>query len=430
MRRTLSKNSPMTNANPIITLRNNAIVWISITVVALIGAWWIHGFFSETGASTINRVATLNNTIKLIKEEGVVSEKNWDELSPEEKKNERWSTMTRLVPTLNKLIGVGTPSAGKNINTMKAISQKVGSGNYITWLEKSWTGEAQTELTQTQTDIAEIIPVFAGISEAASTENIGGKITLKSLIEYVQTNIVDQFSLSNALGQIGINTVRFSAESGDIGIYEVPLQFEKVPNENIVNLLQFIGKTGGVRVTESGKTITIEHLLSRPIKNTLTNESTLKNLLVTIKDMNITPTQVEGRNADEVHVSTKTRENWDVRMTLQFYIRGASRDHIASLDTQITTLLDKNGRSGSLIGRGNELLKICNNCPEATQIKDIITLLGNARAAYDSIILQEKNPKNDFSPIEILAHRTDLMTTIETLQKKLDTLASFIAPTQ
>jgi len=36
-------------------------------------------------------------------------------------------------------------------------------------------------------------------------------------------------------------------------------------------------------------------------------------------------------------------------MTLRFYIRGASRDHIATLDTTITTLLDKNGRDGSLI---------------------------------------------------------------------------------
>lgn len=95
----------MTNANPIIVLRNNAIIWISITVACLVGAWWIHGFFSETGAKTIERVAKLNNTIELIKEEGVVSEKNWDELSPEEKKSERWSTMTKLVPTLNKLIG-------------------------------------------------------------------------------------------------------------------------------------------------------------------------------------------------------------------------------------------------------------------------------------------------------------------------------------
>ena len=60
-----------------------------------------------------------------MREEGVISEKTWAELSPEEKRSERWSTMTKLVPALQKLVGVGTPSAGKNINTMKSISQKV-----------------------------------------------------------------------------------------------------------------------------------------------------------------------------------------------------------------------------------------------------------------------------------------------------------------
>lgn len=408
----------MTNANPIISLRNNAIIWLSITVFALFGTWWMYGFLSDAGSKTLNKVETLNQTLTLIRDEGVMSEKNWSDLSAEEKKNERWSTMTRLVPTLQKLVGAGTPAAGKNINTMKTMSQKVGDGTYISWLEKSWTGEAATELTQTQADIAEIIPVFAGISEASSTESIGGKITLKSLVEYIQSNIVDQYGLSNVLGQIGIDTVKFLPESGDIGIYEVPLQFEKVPNESVVNLLQFIGKTGGVRVTETGKNITIEHLLSRPIKNTLQNESSLKNLLVTIKDMTITPSRVDGRTGASP-VSTRARDNWDVRMTLEFYIRGASRDHIATLDATLSTVLDKSGRAGSLITEGNDLLKLCNNCPEATQIKDIITLLGNARAAYDSIILQEKNPKNKFSPIEILEHRTGLMTTIETLEKKL-----------
>lgn len=408
----------MTNANPIISLRNNAIIWLSITVFALFGTWWMYGFLSDAGSKTLNQVEALNQTLTLIRDEGVISEKNWSDLSAEEKKNERWSTMTRLVPTLQKLVGAGTPAAGKNINTMKTMSQKVGDGTYISWLEKSWTGEAATELTQTQADIAEIIPVFAGISEASSTESIGGKITLKSLVEYIQSNIVDQYGLSNVLGQIGIDTVKFLPESGDIGIYEVPLQFEKVPNESVVNLLQFIGKTGGVRVTETGKNITIEHLLSRPIKNTLQNESSLKNLLVTIKDMTITPSRVDGRTGASP-VSTRARDNWDVRMTLEFYIRGASRDHIATLDATLSTVLDKSGRAGSLITEGNDLLKLCNNCPEATQIKDIITLLGNARAAYDSIILQEKNPKNKFSPIEILEHRTGLMTTIETLEKKL-----------
>lgn len=293
MRRTLSVNSPMTNANPIISLRNNAIMWLSITVFALLTTWWLHGFLGDVGTKTLEEVSTLNRTITLMQQEGVISEKNWEELSSEEKKNERWATMTKLVPILQKLVGPGTPTAGKNINTMKTISQKIGNGSYIAWLEKSWTGEAQTELTQTQSDIAEIIPVFAGISEVSSTESIGGKITLKSLVEYIQSNIVDQYSLSNVLGQIGIDTVKFLPESGDIGIYEVPLQFEKVSNNSVINLLQFIGKTGGIRMTETGKNITIEHLLSRPIKNILENESSLKNLLVTIKTMTITPTSIE-----------------------------------------------------------------------------------------------------------------------------------------
>lgn len=283
----------MTNANPIITHRNNALMWLGITVLCLVATWWVHGFFGSKGSEELQKVETLNHTLTLIRDEGVISEKNWSELTAEEKKNERWSTMTKLVPALQKLVGAGTPAAGKNINTMKTISQKVGEGTYINWLEKSWTGEAETELTQTQADIAEIIPVFAGISEVTSTESIGGKITLKSLIEYIQSNIVDQYSLSNVLGQIGIQTVKFLPESGDIGIYEVPLQFEKVPNSNVISLLQFIGKTGGVRVTETGKNITIEHLLSRPIRNTLQNESTLKNLLITLKDMTITPSRVE-----------------------------------------------------------------------------------------------------------------------------------------
>ena len=76
--------------------------------------------------------------------------KNWDELTGEEKKNERWNTMIRLAPVLQKLTGVGTPIAGKNMLTMKNISNKVGSGDYIPWLEKSWTGDAETSLTKTQ----------------------------------------------------------------------------------------------------------------------------------------------------------------------------------------------------------------------------------------------------------------------------------------
>lgn len=99
---------------------------------------------------------------------------------------------------------------------MKNISTKVGSENYIPWLEKSWTGDAETFLTKTQSDIAEVIPVFTGISEANSTQDIAGKITLKSLNDYIQTNIVEKYGLANAFVQIGIDRGKFMEEAPEV----------------------------------------------------------------------------------------------------------------------------------------------------------------------------------------------------------------------
>ncbi len=183
----------MTNDNPLITLRNTALIWIGSMVACFVGAWWIYHFFVDEGQVTIDEITKTQKQIQLIKDEGVITEKNWESLNTEARKNERWSTMVRLVPILQKLVGTGTPAAAKNLQTMKNISQNTGKEPYITWLNQSWTPEAQSSLAKTQSDIAEIIPVFAGISEMAGTKDIHGKITLDSLIEYIQTIIVDQF---------------------------------------------------------------------------------------------------------------------------------------------------------------------------------------------------------------------------------------------
>ncbi len=73
-----------------------------------------------------------------------------------------------------------------------------------------------------------------------STQDIAGKITLKSLNDYIQTNIVEKYGLANAFGQIGIDRVKFMEEAPEVGVYDIPLLFEKVPNENVLNLLQFL----------------------------------------------------------------------------------------------------------------------------------------------------------------------------------------------
>lgn len=49
-----------------------------------------------------------------------------------------------------------------------------------------------------------------------STRDIAGKITIKSLNDYIQTNIVDRFALVNAFGQIGISQVHFLPEAPEI----------------------------------------------------------------------------------------------------------------------------------------------------------------------------------------------------------------------
>lgn len=124
-----------------------------------------------------------------------------------------------------------------------------------------------------------------------------------------------------------------------------------MPNENVINLLQFLGKTGGVRITESGKNITLEHMNQEPIKTSDGSQSSLKNLLITVKDMNIAPTRLDNQDEKNINISTKTKGLWDVNITLQFYIRGVSRDHIATLDATILSLLDKGGSKNSLMAQ-------------------------------------------------------------------------------
>lgn len=59
----------MTNANPIIQLRNRAIVWISLAVIFLIGSWYVYGFFGGTNTPVSAQIEELRKTNDLIKKE-------------------------------------------------------------------------------------------------------------------------------------------------------------------------------------------------------------------------------------------------------------------------------------------------------------------------------------------------------------------------
>jgi hypothetical protein len=83
--------------------------------------------------------------------------------------------------------------------------------------------------------------------------------------------------------------------------------------------------------------------------------------------------------------------------------------------------LDKNiwnNQPGELISQANKLLNACQrkiNCTEENKISDIITLLGAARDTYKSILSGDKSS----TPLTRVKRRSDLMTTVASIQKKL-----------
>lgn len=66
----------------------------------------------------------------------------------------------------------------------------------------------------------------------------------------------------------------------------------------------------------------------------------------------------------------------------------------------------------------NKDLNMCRkeiNCTEENKIADIISLLNSARDTYKSILAADKSS----SPISRVKRRSDLMTTVSSIEKKL-----------
>ncbi len=159
----------------------------------------------------------------------------------------RFTTIMNIVPGIKTTIGIGTAEEKKNLEILKRITKKdTSEKDYITWLKNSWDAQSKENLDQVQDDIAEIIPVFSGVSGVFGTENtkhITGKITLKSLIDFIQHDIAQEYHLGHAMGSIGIEGVQFNQNGSEIGAYNIPLKFDKVSNQDVIHLLDFLERT-------------------------------------------------------------------------------------------------------------------------------------------------------------------------------------------
>jgi|GEM_PF-2444489 len=188
-----------------------------------------------------------------------------------------------------------------------------------------------------------------------------------------------------------------------------------------MQLLDFLSRTGGIKKQKKeNNQFSIHHVYPRiDIKNTRTEGvlSQLKNPLILVNNLSISPTK-KG-----VSVITKEYQEWSMSITLTFYIRGVSGDHLNRMDHSLTQNLGHT-QPGALIASANKLLDMCQknrSCTEENKISDIITVLSAAKDAYKSILAADKTS----TPLTRVKRRSDLMTTVASIQNKLNQIEEY-----
>jgi hypothetical protein len=151
----------------------------------------------------------------------------------------------------------------------------------------------------------------------------------------------------------------------------------------------------------------IEHIYPRLDKKLAQVEdagSQLKNPLIIVSSLSLTPT------TKDTSIIIKDNQEWNISITLTFYIRGVSGDHLMRMDQTLAKNIGDN-QPGILFNQASELLKMCQNklsCTDESKIADIVTLLNSARDTYKGIVAADKTS----SPISRVKRRSDLMTTV------------------
>ena len=209
--------------------------------------------------------------------------------------------------------------------------------------------------------------------------------------------------------------MRFNQDGSEIGAYDIPLKFDKVSNQDVIQLLDFLSRTGGIKVQKmQNNQFSIQHTYPRIDKKISSGDNTLsqlKNPLIIVNSLSISPT---GKDSSVV---TQEYQEWSISITLTFYIRGVSGDHLMRMDQSLAKSIG-DAQPGELITSANKLLDTCRkklSCTDENKISDIITLLNSARDTYKSILAADKTS----SPVSRVKRRSDLMTTVSSIQKKL-----------
>lgn len=420
-------NMTMNHNATILWLRNKAVIWISIACVVCIGAWFFIRSLHTESTEIQTEIAKIQSENYNILYEWIQTDTIED--TADRQDNQRWITIMALVPEMWEIAGVWTPSAAENIKIIKQLTQKINPNlPYSQWLRQSWTEEDSSVLTKIQTGIAEIIPVFTGNTFGIANDIIGGRITMTTLVQYIQKYLVDAFLLGNVLWNIGIDGVTFEENAPEIGIYEVPLRFEAVSNKKVYNLLDFLNKTWWIDISkdEAGHITITNKFPVDGVNSKQKHLSSLTNLLIIPESIVIEPAwdtwwDSSWWNGPKV-INLTIEQLWNVDMRVKFFIRWASSEHIAILDQKISQLLEIKSAPG-LISQALKAKNECGSaCPNKIALDDIVSLLQKTQTAYRSILAQEGAKEQ--SPLETVRSRMEILTLLKNLESKLKALVS------
>lgn len=190
---------------------------------------------------------------------------------------------------------------------MKTDSEKA----YLEWIKDSigWSTEEKNAINQYKVKLNSIIPTLSPVSGNTEEDNID----LKSYIRFIETKILKQFNLDAnlVLGMQWITTGENMPEN--IGSLELQIAFEAT-NKDISDFISFINTAWNPELLTSTGILAKDKI-----------PAVMSNPLITVKDFWLNK---------PIDSKLPTDENGG-RITLQFYMRGISKDDINYLKENI-----------------------------------------------------------------------------------------------
>ena len=314
-------------------------------VWTLIGALFLAMYYIFPGMETMStNLANANTAIdsyKQIEQHGFTSTQLWAKLA----KNTEYSELVKIIQADPK----GTESALKGADPKYPKSE---SESYLSWVKTAITknDDAKRGLIIQKAKLNSILPNLNPISGNIDEEYIN----LKQYVRFIENQILDKFNFS-ATTNIGMQAITFwnatNQMPANVGMFEFRLDFDG-NNGDILDFIKYINKSGDPAILMDEGTGSTNLLTEKapPI---------MDNPLITISSFSI-------KNA--LDPNNRTGQN-SGRISINFYVRGGSKDDISYLKENIKT------RRTNLEKNIADALKECKNntilCASYTKRLDV-----------------------------------------------------------